>query len=178
MMRHDRVGRTVSRSAARIGALAAVALAAAVAVPLAASASTHREGASARGAATTGVVYGGRTAQGFPVMIEVNSTKRRVVQAVIGLRLTCSSGSAPSFPDRWINLTVNRKRKFSGRFGPETQRNPDGTRVDSQGSISGAFNRARTKVSGKWQLKLTAYDATGAVVDTCDTGLLGWSAKQ
>jgi hypothetical protein len=124
------------------------------------------------------VVYGGRTAQGFPVMIEVNSTKRRVVQAVIGLRLTCSSGILPSLPDRWINLTVNRKRKFSGRFGPETTRNPDGTSFISQGSISGTFNRARTKVSGKWRLMITDYDAAGAVTDTCDTGLLGWSAKQ
>jgi hypothetical protein len=177
-MRQDRVGRRISRSAARLGALAGVVLIAAVAVPLGASASTHREGATVRSAATTGVVFGGRTVQGFPVLIEVNSTKRRVVQAVIGLRLSCTSGILPSLPDRWINLSVNGRRKFGGSFGPERQTNPDGTSFDSQGSISGTFNRARTKVSGKWRLKITDYDAAGAVRDTCDSGLLGWSAKQ
>jgi hypothetical protein len=177
-MRQDRVGRRISRSAARLGALAAVALAAAVAVPLAASASTHREGASVRSAATTGVVFGGRTAQGFPVLIEVNRTKRRVVQAVIGLRLSCTSGIPDGLPDGWINLTVNRQRRFGATFGPKTTRNPDGTSSDSQGSISGRFNRARTKVSGKWRLRITYHDAAGAVTDSCDSGVVGWSAKQ
>jgi hypothetical protein len=111
-------------------------------------------------------------------MIEVNRTRRRVVQAVIGLRLTCTSGLLPSLPDRWINLPVNRQRKFSARFGPENRRNPDGTSFDSQGNISGTFNRARTKVSGKWRLTITDYDAAGAVIDTCDSGTLSWSAKQ
>jgi hypothetical protein len=175
MQRHQ-MWRT--NSARRLGGLAAVAIAAAVCVPLAASASPHRDGSYARSAATTGVVYGGRTAQGWPVMIELKSNRRRVVQAVIGLRLPCTSGNIAALPDRYVNLAVNKRRKFRASFGPDTVRNDDGTTSDFEGSVSGRLNRARSKVSGRWQLKITEHDSAGAVTDTCDSGSISWTAKQ
>src|SRR5215211_1859896 len=149
----------------------------AVVVPLAASASSHG-GPNARSAAAKGAVYGGRTLQGWPVMIELNRTRRRVVQAVIGLRLSCTSGSIVNLPDRYINMSVNRRRKFRASFGPDTQRNSDGTTTDFEGSISGTLNRARTRLSGRWNLKITDFDANGAVTDVCDSGSVRWTAKQ
>jgi hypothetical protein len=59
-----------------------------------------------------------------------------------------------------------------------TTRNDDGTTTDFEGSVSGAFNKARTKATGKWTFKATDHDATGAVTDTCDSGSVSWSAKQ
>jgi hypothetical protein len=177
-MRPDQFRRTISQSALRLWGVVTVAITVAVGVPLAASANTHSDGPYARSAATTGVIYGGRTSQGWPVVIELRKDQRRVVQAVIGLQLPCTSGNLASLPDRWVNMKVNKRRRFSARFGPETERYADGTSSAFQGSISGALNRARSKVSGKWRLKITDYDAAGAVVDTCDSGSVGWSAKQ
>jgi hypothetical protein len=178
-MRPDERWRRISRSAFRLGALVAVAITAAVGVPLAASASSHdSDGNHARSAAAAGVVYGGRTAQGWPVVIELNRNRRRVVQAVAGIRLDCTSGIVVNLSDRYFNGTVNNRRKFGGEFGPDTRRNADGTSTDLEGSMSGALNRARSRASGRWHLKLTVYDAAGAVTDTCDSGSVRWTAKQ
>lgn len=166
-----------SRSARQLGGLAAVAITAAAGVPLAASASQHSDGLHARSAAATGVVYGGRTPQGWPVMIELKKNQRRVVQAIIGLTLPCTSGEFFYASDRYVNLAVNKKRKFSASFGPDTERNDDGTTTDWEGSFSGSLNRARSRVSGRWQLKVTLYDSAGAVTDTCSNSV-SWTAKQ
>ena len=167
----------IPRAAVRLGAIGAIAATVVVGVPLAASASTHQSGPAARAAATSGVVYGGRTAQKFPVVIEMNKSGNRVVQAVIGMRLTCTSGTFVNLPDRYVRLPV-KKRKFHLSFGPDTTNNADGTTSVYQGSISGAINKARSKVTGKRQLTLTERDAAGAVTDTCESGVLSWSAKQ
>jgi hypothetical protein len=44
--------------------------------------------------------------------------------------------------------------------------------------MTGALNDAKTKIVGTWRLIATDHDLTGAVSDTCDTGLLTWSARQ
>jgi hypothetical protein len=178
-MRRYEKRRQPSRLAFRLAGLAAVATTAAVGIPLAASANPHSsDGPHARSAAAAGVVYGGRTSQGWPVVIEFNKNRRRVVLAVAALRLNCTSGSTATLADRYLNGTVNKQRKFRGSFGPDTRRNADGTSADFEGSISGALNRTRSKVSGRWHLKVTVYDTAGAVTDTCDSGSVRWTAKQ
>lgn len=54
----------------------------------------------------------------------------------------------------------------------------DGTYDVFQGSVKGSTNASRTVMSGTWQLKLVAYDASGAEVDRCDSGVVKWRAKQ
>jgi hypothetical protein len=112
----------------------------------ASAASTHSEAPRAQSAALAGFVYGGRTAQVRPVMIEVDKSRRRVMEAIIGLDLTCTSGTSFSESDRWVDIRVNASRRFSARFGPEAERNPDGTTSDWEGSITGRFNRARSRI--------------------------------
>jgi hypothetical protein len=136
-------------------------------------------GPTARTAGAGGVVYGGLTTpNGFPVVIEVSKNRRQIVRATIGIRLQCSSGGTFTVPDEYTKVPVSKKGKFAVAFGPETVRNSDGTTSDFEGSFTGAFNAARTKVSGKWQSKETDHDGTGAVTDTCDSGVVNWSAKQ
>jgi hypothetical protein len=129
-------------------------------------------------AAAGGTVYGGTTAHGFPVVIETSKNGRKVVDSTIAIFMTCSSGAAVTLPDGYRGLPVSKKRKFGASFGPTTARNDDGTTTDFEGSVSGAFNKARTKVTGKWSLKATDRDAAGGVTDTCDSGSVSWSAKQ
>ena len=126
---------------------------------------------------TLGASYGGVTSQDFPVVIDVNRRRARVVRAVIAIRTNCTAGGFITTPDGYTNMVI-RRGKFSASFGPTTQRNPDGTTTDYEGTVSGIFNASRTKVSGPWAFKGTDHDASGAVTDTCDSGSVSWSAKQ
>ena len=158
----------------RIGWTCALAAATLVATPLAAPAKP--QGATL--AAAGGTVYGGATAQDFPVVIETSRNGRKIVDSTIAILLNCTSGGGVVMRDGYGGLSVNKARKFKASFGPTPVRNDDGTMTDFEGSLSGSFNKARTKASGKWSLKATERDAAGTITDTCDSGSVSWSAKQ
>ena len=148
------------------------------ATPLVAVAAPRHDGTPAQITdIAAGVVYGGVTDDGFALMVETNTSRRKIVRMAAGLKLHCTSGASFSIADGWNKLSV-KKRKFSATFGPTTQRNDDGTTVDLEGFVSGKFNRTKTSVSGTWSYKGTVHDATGAVTDTCDSGTINWTAKQ
>jgi hypothetical protein len=134
-------------------------------------------GPTAKAAAVTGTVLGGRTSQRWPIVVELSKNGRQVVSISAGVRLACTAGGMVNVPDSYEKLTVSASGKFSASFGPVTQRHPNGTTTDFEGSVSGTLNKARTKVSGTWQLKGTDHDAAAAVTDTCDSGSVSWSAK-
>jgi len=165
------------KSTLRIG-LMAVSIGAAVGVPLAASASAHSDVPYAQSAAAAGLTYGGMTSQDWPVVMELNKSRSRVVMGAIGLQLRCTAGGFVSMQDGLSNLPLIGGRRFRARFGPITQRYDDGTTYDIEASVSGALNRARTKMSGTWRLKFTDHDNAGAVTDTCDSGVVRWTARQ
>jgi hypothetical protein len=133
--------------------------------------------AAAAPAAASARVLGGVTSDDWAVVVEINKSGKQVVQTSAGLSLTCTSGGHVSLPDQYKKLTISKKGKFGGSFGPLPSTHPDGTKTLFEGSISGKTNKARTKASGKWQLKATDYDAAGAVTDTCDSGSVSWKAK-
>jgi hypothetical protein len=156
-----------------VGWACAVAVGALVVAPVTASARPQ-----AATAAAGGTVYGGVTSQGFPVVIETTRSGRKITGTTVAIRLTCASGGTVTVPDGYRNLAVSKKRKFGASFGPITRRNDDGTATDFEGNISGSFNKARTKASGKWSFKGTDRDAAGAVTDTCEASNISWRAKQ
>ena len=162
----------------RIGSLCGVAVVVLAVVPLTAAARPEHGGPLATSAAAAGTVFGGSTAQDLPVVIETSRNGRRVTSAITAIRLTCTSGVIATLGDGYQKLPVSKKRKFGLTFGPAIQRNDDGTTSDVEGAISGAFNKARTSVSGTWSFKVTLHDAAGAVTDTCDSGSVAWKAKQ
>jgi hypothetical protein len=167
---------TVSGSTRRLGVMTACAAVAAVAAPVAAIADTDRM-SRARAAATTGAVYGGFSAQDYPVVVEMNKSRRRVVRIGIGIRLECTSGGVFTVADRYGDVKADKRGRFKSSFS-DTNRNDDGTTFDREGSVSGTLNKARTKITGKWTLKVTDRDAAGAVTDTCEATNISWSAKQ
>jgi hypothetical protein len=162
----------------RLGSMGALAVAVVLGVPLVASASSHGLANGAAQRAPAGVSYGGITPQSWPVVIEVSKNRKRVLVASIGLSLPCTSGGLLNLPDGYGNVRLTKKGRFGASFGPTSVRNDDGTTTDVEGSMSGKFNARRTKVSGRWRLKLTDHDVSGAVTDTCDSGIVRWSAKQ
>ncbi len=128
-------------------------------------------------AAQTGHVLGGVTAQGWPIVIELNRTGRQIGQALVGMDLKCTSGDQDSFPYSFRRVSITKQGRFRYSFTPQTQRLPDGTTEDYAGGISGQLNRTGTTASGRWQFKETFYDNTGALSDTCESSNVGWSAK-
>ncbi len=164
---------TGARLFRRAGLIAAALVAS---VPLVAMAAPRHDATVARSVAP-GSVYGGVTDDGFGVVVEVSKSGRKVVRMATGLEMKCTSGASFSIADGWRGMRI-AKRKFSASFGPQPQRNDDGTTTDFEGTVSGTFNRSRTTVSGTWTFKGTERDAAGAVTDTCDSGVLNWTAKQ
>jgi hypothetical protein len=136
--------------------------------------------APARAAAAAGVVLGGLTAQGLPVVIEVSKDGRHVVRASIAIRLRCTVGGTLTLPDSYGfgRGTTSRKGTFRASFGPQTTRNDDGTTLDLGGTMRGAFNAARSKAAGTWRVQATGHTASGAVTTTCDSRTVRWRAKQ
>jgi hypothetical protein len=127
-------------------------------------------------AAASGVVFGGVTAQKWPVIVEVSKDRREVVQAAIGFTLTCNVGGTVANYDRYRKLVISRAGKFSSSFGPDTTTNPDGTKTVFSGTIAGQVKGSRAK--GTWQLSSIDQDAAGNTTKTCDSGKVSWSAKQ
>jgi hypothetical protein len=127
-----------------------------------------------------GVVFGGATSQTFPVVIQVTRNLKKVTLALIGWGADCTSGGGIANSDNYVNLKITRKGAFGASFGPQpAQGAPPGQTETDQGSVAGRFNKAHTKVAGTWRFTAIFKNATtGAVVDTCDSGFIRWSAKQ
>ncbi len=151
----------------------------AVAGPIAAS------NAATKAKAAPGVVYGAVTSQGYPVVIELSKTGRKVVGASIGLEVKCQMPPDITLPDTFTNMAISKTGRFKAAI-PLTRlpAEPEAGlgAIDVSASISGRVNKARTRITGTWQRRIVIYDArdpTGvAVFDTCDTGPLRFTAKQ
>jgi hypothetical protein len=134
--------------------------------------------------ATLGTVFGGVTAQEFPVVIQLSKTGRKVVRADIGMDLKCQMPPDITIPDGVKNVPVSAAGKFSAEQ-PVTRVPADPASglpaLDVSARLTGTVNKARTRIKGTWQRKVIIYnpaDPTGAaILDTCDTGVLSYTAK-
>jgi hypothetical protein len=137
---------------------------------------TPGAGATARAAATpvAGVVFGGFTSQGWPVVLEVPKGGKRIALAGIGLRMTCTSGAQPRFPDAFDNVRIAPNGNVNIRV---TIPLLSGTPITGGwDSLSGRFDRRRSTFSGAWQLHLDYKFSSGP--DHCDSGRVGFRARQ
>jgi hypothetical protein len=141
--------------------------------------------ASARPAATKppppGVVFGGRTAQSWPIVIEVSHDGRQVVRAAVALDVKCAiSGSTSAWSDRYQHVPLSAAGSFSASFGPSPNITlASGQKGDVSGRVKGKLNARRTSGSGTWSFDVVVHDpATGAVVDNCHSGNVTWKVKQ
>jgi hypothetical protein len=124
-----------------------------------------------------GVMYGGFTHDGWPVVVELSRNHKSVKQAGIGLALKCKTGSYDFEPDYYRDLPL-KKRQFKASFGPYRQDYDDGSFDVYSGTAGGKANRAGTKLTGTWQLHVSQHNPAGAVVDECESGAVSWTVKQ
>jgi Ca2+-binding RTX toxin-like protein len=177
-----------------LGALLVAGLVAA-AVPLAgATADAPRAPAHYRGPAlmhsggspVTGViarsvpsVLGGETSQHMPIVIEMSRNGKKIVKAFTAAQMvsTQPDGGSMTVPDGYQGIPV-KGRSFGAVWDPETIDMGDGYTGLASGWCKGTFNAGRSKVSGTWKVHVVISDGSGAVVDTIDTGVIRWTAKQ
>jgi hypothetical protein len=134
--------------------------------------------AAASAAAPSGSVFGGITPQSWPVVVALNKARTRVDQAVIGLDMTCASGDSFGTSDGFQALKVSKKGRFSTTFGPE-RIDAGGVPADVESKVIGRLSKNRSSIRGVWSLKITVFDPTGmTAVDTCESGLVSWTAGQ
>jgi hypothetical protein len=89
----------------------------------------------------------------------------------------CKTGSLLGF-DRFDHLAISGSRRFSARYANDRVDNPDGTFTIYAGSVRARLNRAGTKIVGTWHETFTQHDATGALTNSCDSGVVRWTARQ
>jgi hypothetical protein len=160
----------------------AVLSALAIAGPVASSSAATKKKSSSKTAAA--VVFGTVTSQGYPVVVELSKSAKKVVRAAIGLELQCGNPPNITLPDAFTNMTISKAGKFADSL-PTTRVPADPSiglpAVDVSASISGRFNKAKTSVKGKWTRKVVIYepsDPTGvAIQDSCET-TVNFTAKQ
>jgi hypothetical protein len=134
--------------------------------------------------ATLGTVFGGVTAQDYPVVIQMSKTFRKVVRADIGLDLACQMPPDITIPDGVKNISVSRTGSFAAEQ-PVTRVPADPVAgvpaLDISARLTGKINKAHTSIKGTWQRKVVIYnpaDPTATqVLDSCDTGVLHYTAK-
>lgn len=161
------------------GAAITAALAVA-AVPANGAQKPRHLGATAAAAATapTGLVFGGITPQAWPIVVALNRARDRVDQVVIGLDMACASGDTFGTSDGFQALRLSRKGRFATTYGPE-RIDAGGVPADVESKVIGRLSSNRASMRGVWSLKITVYNPTGVtVLDTCESGLVSWTASQ
>jgi hypothetical protein len=134
---------------------------------------------TAKTPAPAGVIFGGRTAQSWPIAIETSHDGHQIVRADIALSVKCGTAATSVYHDSYVHIPLSATGSFSSSFGPQSFDFAPGQKGDLSGKIKGKLNARRTSGSGTWSLSVVVKDAaTGAVVDNCQSGNVTWKVKQ
>jgi hypothetical protein len=122
----------------------------------------------------------GLTSQQLPVLLRLSADGGTVSRALTTLRLHCTSGATFFQPDGFTNVHISTLRRFRVTYSLPPQSVDPTTSITASGSFGGQVDRTRTRVSGgTWSLTLVEKNTTtGAVTDTCTSGLVRFSAHR
>jgi len=122
-----------------------------------------------------GIMYGGTTSNGWPVIVEVTRNGRLMKRVVGGISADCTQGGTYVFPSSWRYLRIAGNGSFKATYNDSYL--SDGSEVTLSESFAGRFNRARTRLTGTWRASTTFREVDGTV-DVCDSGSLRVVARQ
>ena len=121
-----------------------------------------------------GIVYGGSTSQGEPLVVRLNASRKRVNDVLLTWRAPCApSGGFWRVADHWGNFRVKSTGSFGNPFNQEFAMDAGGKRR-FDAAIAGRVGR--TSAKGTVQVKISETDVNGAATDSCDTGAVTWKA--
>jgi len=167
--------------------IATLSLFAAIAASAAGSSRTVRTAAKhsarhgARRPSSAGVVFGGVTPAGAPVVIEISQDGREIVQATMAMAMQCQASGQPNkatlfLPAHDAHLPISATGAFQAGYENTENEAPNTTTITEH--LSGKFNRAGTSVTGTWSLAIVTHDASGGIVNQCDSGAVSFTAVQ
>jgi hypothetical protein len=124
---------------------------------------------SAHRAQGDGGVLAGTTSQRWPAMFELVADGRMIKRAVIGVELKCSDGGTVPLPDPWLFVPVKRNGTFRATFHDTIS--DEGQTLEISDSLSGRFNRTRSRVSATLRTRMTfSSGVPGDPPVSCDSG--------
>jgi hypothetical protein len=121
-----------------------------------------------------GIILGGRTSQGEPLVVRLNTARTRVSDVITVWRAPCApSGGYFRVPGHFVNFPLKRTGGFGNPFSDDAPIDAGGKRHWDY-SVSGRVGKA--KATGTLAVKVSDNDAAGTSVDVCDTGRVSWKA--
>jgi len=122
----------------------------------------------------------GVTSQQQPVLVRMSADGRTVARAITTLHLHCTSGASFYLPDGFTTTRVSALRRFRLTYALPAQSVDATTSITVSGSFGGQVDRTGTRVSaGTWSMTTVEKNpTTGAVTDTCTSGLVHFSAHR
>ena len=118
----------------------------------------------------TGKVLGGFTSQGWPAVIDITRKGKKIVDARIGIYMTCSLGDSFGMKDDWFQVPIARDGSVHVMTGITPASNGTIKLVGGSDSLTGTVNRKRWTFHGVWHLQLTFEDTSTSQTDQCDSG--------
>jgi hypothetical protein len=120
-----------------------------------------------------GRVFGGRTSQGGPIVVELAARRQAVREFHIGWEASCTPSGGFQ-----VSETLTDFPLAGGRFGDDFTQSlsePTGEGESSSYSLRGKLKR--TRITGTLRVKTTATEATGATIAACDSGAVSYTAR-
>jgi hypothetical protein len=119
-----------------------------------------------------GIVYGGATSQGEPIVIRLNATRDRVNDLITTWSAPCGDAGYFRYADHWGNFRVKTTGRFGNPFADDVTIE-SGSKLHYDYDVAGRLSKAAAK--GTLQVKVTETDPAG-VATNCDTGGVTWKA--
>jgi hypothetical protein len=126
----------------------------------------------------SGAMLGGFTSQGWPGFFQLSPNGRMLLIGAIGVDMSCQpSGVKYSIEDGYSRVPISSGGRLHSSFTASPTLLADGTTVGMSGSMAGSVNRARTRLSGSWQLRAT-FAQPGQPADHCSSGNVRFTATR
>jgi hypothetical protein len=119
-----------------------------------------------------GIVYGGATSQGEPIVLRLNAQRKRVNDVLTTWNAPCGESGYFRAPDRFVNFAVKSTGRFGNPFSDDTTI-ATGAKRHFDYDIGGRVTM--TSAKGTLKVKVTETDPAG-VATNCDTGGVTWKA--
>jgi len=123
-----------------------------------------------KAARTPGIVYGGATSQGEPIVLRLSGDRTRVNDVITAWQAPCGGAGSWRAPDHFVNFPVKSTGRFGSPFADDATV-ADGTKRHWDYSLAGVLKQHDAK--GTLQVKVTETDPAGAATN-CDSGKVTW----
>jgi len=119
-----------------------------------------------------GVIYGGSSTQGEPVVVRLDDSRRRVSDFLFSWDASCQPDGALRIPDGLTGFAVSTVGAFGDTFNDQINMD-DGGHAQLGYVLHGKITRSAA--SGTVSAQLTQSDAAGTQQGQCSTGDVSWS---